>query len=67
MSSPANINEEMESIIIKEKTKTSTTMDSILPPSDRHAAWWICFDGPKELHLAVQCFFQVVYNGCAVF
>ena len=48
MSSPANINEEMESIIIKEKTKTSTAMDSILPPSDRHALGGSASMDPKS-------------------
>ena len=34
--------------IIKETLDTLTAMDSILPPSDRHAARWICSDGAKE-------------------
>ena len=34
--------------IIKETLDTLTAMDSVLPPSDRHAARWICSDGAKE-------------------
>ena len=34
--------------ILKENPKTSSAMDFILPPSDRHAAWYISSYGPVE-------------------
>ena len=44
--------------IIKKKAKTVSAMDSILPRSERHAALWICSDGPKEQQSVVNvtCF-----------
>ena len=34
--------------IIKEKLETSSSMESYLPTSDRHAASWIFSDGPSK-------------------
>ena len=34
--------------IIKERLETSSSMESYLPTSDRHAASWIFSDGPSK-------------------
>ena len=34
--------------IIKERLETSSSMESYLPTSDRHAASWIFSDGPRQ-------------------
>ena len=40
--------EEVRIYIIKERLETSSSMESYLPTSDRHAAWWIFSDGPRQ-------------------
>ena len=43
-----------------ETLDTLTAMDSILPPSDRHAARWICSDGAKEQQWVVKSRFNAL-------
>ena len=56
--------------IIKEILETSSSMESYLPTSDRHAASWIFSDGPskplgvvKLRYNALKLFFMSLFYG----